>query len=476
MSAGLGVAEARARHPGLDLVEADPDADARLLEALAEACDRYTPLVALDAPAGLVLDISGCAHLFGGEAAMMAAILRRFRGQGLSSEAAIASHPGTAAALLHGGASGVIAQEGEEEARLAPLPLAALRLDAPTQALLGRLGLKRIADLLSLPRAGLVRRIGESPVRRLDEALGRARRPIGPRRPVPLLLAERRFAEPILDIGDIERIVAFLAERLRTAMEREGRGARRLELSLFRVDGRVERLRVATSLPLRAPDRILALFRERLKGAGDEIDAGFGFDLVRLGVTEAETMVEHQGDLSRDADRAGDLETLIDRIGARLGPGSVQRLETRESHWPERAARSRSILERTARGTPGSAAPQPSGPDPFGTGAFAPTLLRPLRLLEHPEPVEASFEVPDGVPMQFRWRRALHVVRRFEGPERIAPEWWRSNEARARDYYRVEDDGGRRFWLFRRGFHGEALPENVPPEALATWFLHGIFA
>ncbi|KQT65777.1 MULTISPECIES: Y-family DNA polymerase [unclassified Aureimonas] len=482
LSRGLGVAEARARHPGLDLAKADPDADAGLLEALAEACDRYTPLVALDAPAGLVLDISGCAHLFGGEAAMMATVLKRFRGQGFAAEAAIASHPGTAAALLHGGASGTIAEAGEEETRLAPLPLAALRLDGETQALLARLGLKRIADLLVLPRNGLVRRVGERPVRRLDEALGRARRPIEPRRPVPLLLAERRFAEPIVETGDVERIIAFLAERLRASLEREGKGARRLELSLFRMDGRVERLRVAASVPLRAPERILALFRERLKGAGDELDAGYGYDLVRLAVTEAEAMAERQEDLSGETAGAGDLETLIDRIGARLGSGAVQRLENRESHWPERAARCRPATEPAPAEPRGisqrGAAPESSKAEAEAEAHAhaAPTLLRPLRLLERPEPVEASFEVPDGVPMQFRWRRALHVVRRFEGPERIAPEWWRMDEARTRDYFRVEDDGGRRFWLFRRGFHGEALPDNVPPEALATWFLHGIFA
>lgn len=475
LSRGLGVAEARARHPGLDLCEADPAADARLLDALAEACDRYTPLVALDAPAGLVLDISGCAHLFGGEASMMASVLGRFRRQGFTAEAAIASHPGTAAALLHGGAAGAIAEAGEEETRLAPLPLAALRLDGEAEALLARLGLKRIADLLVLPRNGLVRRFGERPVRRLDEALGRARRPIEPRRPVPLRLAERRFAEPIVETEDVERIIAFLAERLRVPLEREGQGARRLELSLFRMDGRVERLAVAASVPLRAPDRILSLFRERLKGAGDALDAGFGYDLVRLAVTQAEAMAERQEDLAGETAGAGDLETLIDRIGARLGAGAVQRLEPRESHWPERAGRSLPVAQAPAplaRKPAHQTAHEPAGPD----AEAAPTLLRPLRLLERPEPVEASFEVPDGVPLQFRWRRALHVVKRFEGPERIAPEWWHAEEARTRDYFRVEDDGGRRFWLFRRGFHGEPLPENVPPEALATWFLHGIFA
>lgn len=476
LAPGLGVAEARARHPGLDLVEGDAAADGRMLEALAEACDRYTPLVALDAPAGLVLDISGCAHLFGGETAMMKSALDRFDRQGFETKAAIASHAGTAAALLAGGRSGVVAQEGEEEALLAPLPVAALRLGGETDALFARLGLKRVADLLALPRNGLVRRFGTRPVQRLDEALGRASRPIGPRRPVPDLLAERRFAEPIVQTEDVERIAAFLAERLRVSLERQGRGARRLELSLFRVDGRVERLCVAASLPLRAPERIVALFRERLKGAGDELDAGYGYDLVRLSVLEAEAMAERQEDLSGEGEAAGDLESLIDRIGARLGPASVTRLEGRQSHWPERAARSRPVASLEGGGS------KTAGPDAFDGDAFdvdalaAATLLRPLRLLDRPEPVEASFEVPDGVPMQFRWRRALHVVRRFEGPERIAPEWWRMDEARTRDYYRVEDDGGRRFWLFRRGFHGEALPENVPPEALATWFLHGIFA
>ncbi|MBB3996518.1 Y-family DNA polymerase [Aureimonas pseudogalii] len=446
---GLGVAEARARFPALDLQPADPAADARLLDAVADWCDRYTPLVALDGTDGLMLDVSGCAHLFGGEAALAADLLANLARQGFAAEAALASCAGTAMALVGAGGRREVPPGAEREA-VAPLGLGALRLDPALAATLRRLGLVRVGDLLALPRAGLVRRFGADLARRLDEATGAARRPIGPRRPVPLLIHERRLFEPVSLVEDILRLVGHLAARLREDLERRGEGARLVELALFRVDGRVERLHVRTGAPLRDAARIERLFAERLKAADDEIDAGFGYDLVRLSVLASEAMAERQRDLADDP-RAPEetLTQLLDRLSTRLGEACVFGLGDVASHRPERAQ---------ARRAPAAAAV------PILRPALGP---RPLRLFETPERVEATAEVPDGPIRQFRWRRAFYRVGRIEGPERIAPEWWREGAHPERDYFQVEDDHGRRYWLFREAPAAGPVP---------GWFLHGLFA
>lgn len=485
LSAGLGLAEARARFPRLETLKADPAADRRLLEAVADWCDRYTPLVALDPPHGLILDISGCAHLFGGERALTDDLLARLFRQGFVAAAAIAAHAGTALALVRHAPEACVAA-GEEIAAVEPLPVAALRLDDELAATLGRLGLKTIGALLELPRAGLARRFGAALIARLDETTGRASRPISPLRPVPALIAERRLFEPVSLAEDVERILLNLVGRLEEGLEERGEGGRRFELSLFRVDGKVERLSVGAAAPVREPCRIQALFRERMKGLGEAFDAGFGYDLVKLAVLASERMEATQEDLSGERGREEDFEGLIGRIGARLGEAAVLRPEPAESHWPERAAVMRPAGEASNKGLG-----RRSGParDATAPSAAIPDLQapRPLRLLADPEPVEASFEVPDGVPLHFRWRRALHIVRRFEGPERIAPEWWRDEDGRSRDYYRIEDEAGRRYWLFREGTHGLARP-SIPgdpqaeeaarggPKGLPAWYLHGIFA
>ena len=505
---GMGLAEARARYTGpslglgsgLDAIAADRAADQRLLSALADWCDRYTPLVAFDTPPegdatdcqGLVLDISGCAHLFGGEKALLDDLLTRLFHQGFAATATIAAHPGTASVLVavSRGSSDqpVMVPEGDEIAAIAALPVTSLRLDPATAALLRRLGLKTIASLLSLPRAGLARRFGDGLLRRLDEASARVFRPISPRRAVPDLAVERRLFEPISLTEDIERVLALLAERLESDLERRGLGARRLELSLFRVDGAVERLAVGTTLPVRDPARIVRLFRERLKAIGDERDAGFGYDLVRLAVFAAQTMEASQSDLSGERFEDGAFAVLIDRIGARLGSASVLAPQAVGSHHPERAEAWRRPSDDASRtnsiGAGAAAKPQrPKAPASAGSGFHrgAPTLLdikpRPLRLFARPELIEASFEVPDGAPLTFRWRRALHRVRKAEGPERIGAEWWRAPEETPRDYYNVEDDDGRRFWLFREGrTETEHDPEGLTADGRPAWYMHGVFA
>ncbi len=449
-------------HPTLTAVPEDQAADARLLDAIADSCQRYTPLVAVDPPDDILLDIGGCAHLFGGEDNLRGDLLGRMTRLGFSARAAIAATIGAAsAAARFGNATTADANCGERE-RLAPLPLAALRLPDETVAALARVGLKRIGDILDLPRAPLTARFGADLLRQLDRALGREDEPLTPRLPVARYVAEKSFLEPIAREEDVLASVERLAARLKTALAARGEGARRLELALFRTDGVVKRIAAGTSRPVRDPRAIRALFVERLAALGDEIDPGFGFDLARLSVLNAEPCRDEQIGLGTREDQI-ELDRLVDRLSARLGRQRVSRLLARDSHIPELAV---AIM-------PAQAMTRAE----FGWDAFrrfrteAGLSPRPLRLLAKPEPIADVFAlVPDGPPARFRWRRVLHEVVRAEGPERIEGAWWSEKGGPARDYFRVEDKAGLRFWLFRAGLYRDMTPS--PPR----WFVHGMYA
>ncbi len=461
---GTGLADARAMHPVLETIEEDDTADRQFLSGIADWCDRYTPLVALDRQGGgLFLDITGCAHLFGGEKAMLADVLARLFEQGIDTSAGLASTPGAAWAAARFGSEPVIAPGGEAAA-IAPLPMSALRLSGETIAGLDRLGLRRAGMLLDAPRAPLARRFGAEIMLRLDQALGRIEEALSPRLPVPELSAERRFAEPVVAREDIERLVFMLAGTLREDLERRGLGARALELALFRVDGEVSRIAIGTSRPLRDAGVVRRLFRERLGAIGDELDAGYGYELVRLSVLADARLDAMQGDLSGDAGISeADMAELADRIRARLGGAALVQPVPHESHVPERAVRHIPFGEAERQASRTGSDATLLAPD------RQPVLKeRPLRLFTRPEPVEAVAQVPDGPPVSFRWRRALYRVARAEGPERIEGEWWLEDDAPQRDYFRVEDEAGRRYWLFRQGAYaaGAAMP---------GWFMQGIF-
>ena len=455
---GMPLADARAMHPGLCVAAEDAHADRALLANICDWCLRWTPLAALDPPDGIFLDISGCAHLFGGEEGLLADVLQRFDRLGFHARAAIADSAGAAWAMARYGddMGTIIAPKCAREA-IEPLPLAALRLDVETVSALASVGLKCIADILDLPRAPLAARFGAGLIEKLERALGRLEQPISPLLPVAPYVAERSFPEPIGRIEDVEGVTLALARRLKPMLERRGEGARRLELCLFRTDGAVKRVAAGASRPLRDPDQIAALFSERFAALGDELDPGFGFDLVRLSALTAEAAPPVARQFGESAEEE-DLARLVDRLGARLGLNRVQRMIAGDTWLPEQAA---------------AAAPAYcTAPDPHGWNTAdpdAPAPARPLRLFERPEPIDAVAEVPDGPPVRFRWRRALHQVVRAEGPERIAPAWWSAGPKPTRDYYRVEDDAGQRFWLFREGLY--ALETAHP-----RWFLHGLFA
>jgi len=475
---GLGIADARAMHPALEILEADPVADGRMLCRLADWCDHFTPLVALDGADGLMLDISGCAHLFGGEDSLLREVMRRLGMQGFDARASLASTPGMAwAAARFGDRPSVNVVPGEEEDALSPMPLAALRIEPEIQRKLESVGLRRIGALLGAPRGPLARRFGGLLITRLDQALGILEEVISPRLPVPPLSVERRLGEPISLLQDIEQMLLLLARTLKQDLERRGEGVRQLTLSLFRVDGAVTRITVSTSQALREPQAIASLFREKFTVLENSLDPGHGFELVRLAAISTAPFLDRQEGLTDDRSSAEEeqFSLMVDRLRARLGDHAVLAPAPAQSHVPERQAEfitfsdwmaqaSSSGVQKLAADSRGTASASALKQDavPFSTPA------RPLRLLVKPELIEAAAEVPEGPPFSFRWRKAIYRVARAEGPERIAPEWWLETKASlARDYFRVEDTEGRRFWVFREGIYdGKTMPR---------WFLHGLF-
>jgi protein ImuB len=464
LTIGLPLADARARFPNLVAIEAEPAEEARLIERLCDWCSRFTPLAALDGRDGLMLDISGVAHLFGGEAALIEDCRARLAAQGFTVAAGVGGNPRAASALARFSPTKIAPDPLSDKAfaRLFhDLPLAALGLDEKTVADLARAGLRRIGDVALRPRAPIAARFGSLPIARLDALKGLERSSIAPRFMAPDFCAERRFASPVQTVQAIEATLRKLADDLVVLLERQAKGARRIELELHRVDGDVRRIRVGASRPLNEARAIVRLFAERLASRDEEaIDAGYGVDLMRLACLAAEPLAPSQAELERthEAERARALAELLDRLSARLGARAVTRRELIEAHLPEQA-------EAAAPATLGQARLRGQGEEPIAPeGAPA----RPLRLFVRPEPIEALAEVPDGPPLRFRWRRVLHDIAAIEGPERIAAPWWRRAGAPTRDYFRAEDSEGRRFWLYREGLWGRET-------AQAKWFVHGVF-
>jgi protein ImuB len=449
--AGQKAADALALAPELDLADAEPDQDARALEALVEWCVRFSPAVAVEPPDGLFLDIEGLAHLWGGEGELMADFRRRLAGAGIAARLAVADTPGAAWAIAHFGPDGTLAAPGDQARHLEPLPPAALRLEPEVAAQIERLGLRRLAQLFPMPRAPFARRFGAAALSRLDQALGRVPEALTFRRPPTPWLARLTFAEPISQPEDLARVAADIAAVLCARLQAAGRGARRFELAFHRLDGRAEARTVGLSRAACDAARLARLFTPKL----ETVDPGFGIEAATLAAREVEPLTAHQARLDAEVEGdAADLAPLIDRLSNRLGEARVWTAAPVESHVPELAV---------ARRPPFSPAP---------AAGWDPEAPRPVRLFRRPQPIEAMAPVPDDPPVQFRWRGQLHRIRRAEGPERVAEEWWKrpiedADPARVRDYYRLEDQEGRRFWVFRAGLY-----EPGPP---AKWWLHGVF-
>src|ERR1700681_3901982 len=455
---GLPLANARAICPQLRVFDADEVADANTLNDIADWCDRFTPLVALDPPHGLFLDITGCAHLFGGEATMMRLLCGVLTAQGFVVSAAVA---GTAvcARPLPRHAHGRIVREGEEADAVRPLPVSALGADAAVITGLRRAGLKTIGDVADRARHEITARFDAGFTALLEQALGQSDAPISPRKPLPDYIVEKRFAEPVATEGVISATLSGLAGMLVAAMAQQGKGARRLEARFFRTDGVVRTIMVDTGQPVTRGAVIDRFFRERLDALSDPLDPGFGFDLIRLSASRTEIVVQEQRDLDTNVHDNDELAALIDRIAARIGGKRVVVHLPQDTHIPEHAVLAVPAQHHLA------AAAQAVWPD--RTESEPP--LRPLRLFDRPEPIKVPFAtVPDGPPHHFTWRRVTHAVVRVEGPERIAMEWWKQDgKALTRDYFRVEDEAGLRFWIYRDGLYGSEFvnAENKPAPA-----------
>jgi protein ImuB len=448
LTPGLTLADARARVPELGVFDADDRADAALLDWLAEGCDRYTPMVATDPPHGLILDITGGTHGYArGEDGLAADLQRRLARLGLTVRLALATTPDAATALArHNGGD------------VGDLPVEALRVEPEIHVALARAGLRRIGDLARLPAAPLAARFGEDMPVLLARLLGEVDVRITPRRVAAEIETEARFAEPVARTDDMLATIVQLVGDAADRLTESGMGGRRFSVALFRSDGHVARLAVETGHPTRDPAVIDRLFRERIDALADPLDPGFGYDMIRLAVHVVEPLAPEQLQLEGGGVAHVELAALIDRLSTRLGRGRVRRFGPVDTHIPEQAVLEFPAVE--ARKT--DVWPLPVADEPPS---------RPIHLFDPPHRIEVVAEVPDGPPRRFKWRRAMHEVARHEGPERIAAEWWmrRDNAGLTRDYYRVEDVRGRRYWLFRHGLYGD---EKAHPD----WYLHGLFA
>lgn len=445
----MTLADARARIPHLAVLDHSETADRLWLERMATLCDRYTPLVALKLSDCLLLDITGCAHLFGGEPQLVEDACRRLEAYVSFVRPALAWNPEAAFALARfGGGSGA----------LLDLPVDALEPDIEVLTALRRAGLRCIGDLAKRPTAPLTARFGKALTDSLERLLGRADSRITPLRSPPDLFFAKRFSEPIARVEQALDAVAELARQASDVLRERHAGGRRFAVRFYRSDGAVGDLAIETGKPTRDPALVMRLLREQVEHAADPLDPGFGFDMIRLAVPVADPLAPLQLGLQ---DRAADeeaLTALVDRLSVRLGRGRIRRFVPRDSHIPEQQVLALPAME---AGTPQHWPERLAGEPP----------LRPICLFDPPQPIEVMAEVPDGPPHRFRWRRELHEVRRYEGPERIAAEWWKRDGGAGltRDYYRVEDARGRRFWLFRHGLYGS---ERKHP----AWYMHGLFA
>jgi protein ImuB len=455
---GMTLADARAMQPNLAVADMDEAADRHCLQRLARRCVDWSPLVTTVPPDGITLDITGVGHLFGGEAALAVQVEEAMGTTGMAVRLAMASTPEGAQALAR---QAPLPVEDERQA-IRALPVDALGLDEETSFALRRAGLKIVSHVLARSSASIAARFGKEAVTALRRLTGEEQAPIDPlTSPAPLHF-ERCFPEPVALQTTIAACFTDLLREAACVLAERDLGGRRFALTLFRSDGARHRLDIETSLPTRDPALVLRLLDERIAALADPLDPGFGYDRITLFLPVTEPLAASQPGLDDGERTEVALVELIDRLSTRLGPQSLVRLIPRDSHLPEQAQLALPAIQACR---PVIWPVPPEGEPP----------LRPLFLFDPPQPVEVIAEVPDGPPHRFRWRRKLHEVRLYEGPERIASEWWRRKEGEqpgkgglTRDYYRIEDVCGRRYWIFRHGLYSEKSDPH--------WYVHGLFA
>ncbi|HEU4809937.1 MAG TPA: DUF6504 family protein [Sphingomicrobium sp.] len=455
---GARLTDARALDPALVVVPADPEGDGAFFQRLAKWTQRWSPVVEIDGTDALRLDVSGVAHLFGGEDALAEDIRSRFAAMGLTAGVAIAPTAAAAWALSRFG--------GDE---ISPLHVSALRLEPDTVRTLERLGLKTIGALAALPRLALARRFrgAEDVVDALDRALGRKAEPLTGLAENPPPRALIKLEEPATHPEAAPQALDRLIPKLVVELEERRLGARGLSLHGFRVDGSVAVASVATTISSREAKHLQRLLADKAAA----LDPGFGFDAFALVADWIESLGAAQESLVEEPSDERDLARLIDRLTVKLGPRAVRKPQRQESHLPERASGWVAVVS-SLRGA--TATKQSSGAEldcfPRIESGIAMTAIRPQRLLDRPEAIDVIYATPEGMPRRFVWRRTVHDIARVDGPERIAPEWWRERStARLRDYYRVEDEAGRRYWIYREGLIGDGRG-GVP-----NWYLQGLF-
>jgi protein ImuB len=443
---GMVVADARAVFPSLEVIEDKPHKAEALLNELAVWCIRYTPVAAVDVPDGLVLDVTGCAHLWGGEQVYLNDIVHKLGNAGYVVNAAIGDTIGAAWAVARYGKQVCIIEESRQFDAILPLPPAALRLEITVVERMHKLGLYQIRSFIHMPRTVLRRRFGQQLLDRIDQALGQAVEIIRPVQPLVPYQERLPCMEPIVTATGIAIALQRLLEMLCARLVKEGKGLRTSVFKGFRVDGEVVQIDIVTN---RGSYHIAHLFKLfELKIA--TIEPALGIELFVLEapvVEDVDAVQETIWNFSGSTDNAGLME-LLDRLAGRTGIQVIQRYLPQEHHWPERSIKPAESL-------------QEKPPTAWRTDR-----PRPVYLLPDPLPIEVAAPVPDYPPMLFRYNGYVHDIKRADGPERIEREWW-LEAGLHRDYYCVEDQSGTRFWIFRLGHYDELR---------SKWFIHGFFA
>ncbi|KQM69639.1 nucleotidyltransferase [Pedobacter sp. Leaf216] len=444
---GMPLADARAIVPGLEVIENQSHKSEKLLKAIGEWCIRYSPLVAIEEDQGLTLDISGCAHLWGGEREYLREIVNRLRGLGYYVRAAVSDTMGTAWAVSRYGKTTPIVKSGEELSALLSLPPMALRLSPLASQKLIKLGLKTVESFISMPRSVLRRRIGEESMERIEQVLGQKQERFSPIALPEVYSARLESMEPIRTRKGIELAIEKLLTQLCAHLKKDGMGIRSALLQSYRIDGKLIRTVIGTNGPSANISHLFKLFSLKI----DQIEPKMGIELFTMDAAKVETLDPRQEALWMAEKGMEDQKVceLLDRLAGKVGPQAIQRYLPQPHHWPERSIKKvDSLLEPLSL--------------PWRTDR-----PRPVQLLNIPEPVQVSAPIPDYPPMLFRYQGITHQVKKADGPERIEREWW-LEEGEHRDYYQLEDAEGKRYWLFRSGHYSS--------EKTSGWFIHGFFA
>lgn len=446
MEVGMVVADARAVFPSLEVIDDKPGKAGALLKELAEWCIRYTPIAAIDLPDGLILDITGCAHLWGGERAYLKEIVMRLKNIGYDVSAAIADTIGMAWAVSHFGEEKRIVEPNGQADALLSLPPAALRLEPVVLERMQKLGFYQIRNFIHMPRSVLRRRFGQQLLDRIDQALGNAIEIIQPVEPEVPYRERLPCMEPIVTATGIQIALRRLLEVLCRRLAKEGKGLRAAIFKGHRIDGKMEQIDIVTNRGSCHVEHLFRLFELKIA----TIEPALGIELFILEapvVEDVDAIQEMLWNITGSTDDVSLME-LLDRLAGRAGMKTIHRYLPDEHHWPERSVKVAESLKEK---------PQT---------IWRTDRPRPVHLLLNPLLISVAAPVPDYPPMHFRYKDKIHTVKKADGPERIEREWW-LEQGLHRDYYCVEDETGTRYWIFRLGHYDENK---------AKWFIHGLFA